>query len=77
MTDSTIGLVIEKAGKAVISATELVGGGHYYGSHADIGIDMANLHFSLTLPKSDLRILVAKAQKLLDEMEAEEASEPK
>ena len=76
MSDSTIGLVIEKPGKAVISVGDIVGGGHYSGSHVDIGIDMPNLHFSLTLPISDLVVLMEKAQEFLGEKKVK-ASEPK
>jgi len=71
MVDSTIGIVIEEKDKAVISVREIVGGGYYYGSHADIGIDMKNLHFSLTLPKDMLRELEEKIRKFLDGVEAE------
>lgn len=71
MVDSTIGIVIEKKDKAVISVREIVGEGYYYGSHADVDIDIKNLHFSLTLPKFMLRELGEKIQKFLDGMEAE------
>lgn len=68
MVDSTIGIIIEEKDKAVVSVGEIVGGGYYYGSHADIDIDVKNLHFSLTLPKVMLRELGDKIQKFLDGM---------